>query len=395
MEALLLSTAFLFTSKAAFVCFAFGCLWLVSAMRERSPALVLWPMAAWTAPLALAGGIMAWLGNLRDFLRINVFGAASIAARTVPTAQAFGPWPFIRHESSRNLLFVALALAGLAYGAAAWWPRSRRGDRALGFTAFLGAALVASLWLNPFPFPYLHVTALPTLAVLGAVVVARLATARGQIVGRLAGLAAVVGLVGLGLVLASPRLLEVATRSQEDQLETLLRIQRLTEPGDPVFDMVGFYFRPDGDYAYLMTGSTFSRYMAGALPQIPEELRRTETVAVIFNYRTTWLGSRDRRFLADHFVQYDRNVFLVGIALSSLGPGDEKRFEALRGKRFRYDGDGRIAVDGKPFDQGFLARGWHTIRRLEGTGPARLILATPDPIPWPPRPPRRLFVNFD
>ena len=205
----------------------------------------------------------------------------------------------------------------------------------------------------------------------------------------------VVALVGVAFLLSSPRLIEVATRSQRDQIETLDRIQRLTGPNDPVFDMVGFYFRPDGHFAYALPGNIFARYQAGGLAPIPEELRRTGTVAVIFNYRTTWLGPKDRRFLAGHYVQYDRNVFLLGIALSDLGPGEEKRFEALVGRRFRYDGDGRIAVDGKPFEEGFLARGRHTVERIEGDGPARLILTTPGPVPWPPRPPRRLFVNFD
>ncbi len=396
LEALLLSAAFLFTNKAAFACFAFGCLWLVTAVRRRSPGLVLWPMAAWALPLAVAAGIMAWLGNLGPYVRLNVLAAASEALGTTSFDPGkFGPWGFLLRGGLRNPLFSALALAGLAYGASAWWPRWRRADPALRFTAFLGVVLLVSLWLNPYPYPYLQVTVLPTLAVLAAATVARLAARGRSDAARTAGLALVVALVGLALFLSSPRLVEVATRSQQHQVETLDRIQRLTGPGDPVFDMVGFYFRPDGHYAYALPGNIFARYQAGGLAPIPEELRRTGTVAVIYNYRTTWLGERDRRFLSGHFVQYDRNVFLLGVALSGLGPGDTKRFEALAGKRFRYDGDGRIAVDGKPFGEGFLARGGHTIERLEGAGPARLILATPGPIPWPPRHPRRLFVNFD
>ncbi len=395
LEGLILSLSFLFINKAAFACFAFGCLWLASAIRRRSPGLVLWPMAAWTLPVAAAFGLMAWLGSLEGFLRINVVSAVSEALGEVPFKASFGPWPFLAREGSRNVVFSALAVVGLAYGVASWWPRSRFADGRLRFTGFLGVVLVASLWLNPYPFPYLHVTVLPTLAVLAAVAVARLAAARGLTAAGPAGIGLVAALVAVSLLLAAPRLVEVATRSQQEQLATLKTIQRVTGPDDPVFDMAGFYFRPDGQYAYAMAGAIFARYRAGGLAPIPEELRRTGTVAVIFNYRTTWLGPKDRRFLSEHYVQYDRNIFLLGIALSKLGPGDGTRFEALVGKRFRFDGRGRIAVDGKPFEEGFLARGWHTVERIEGDGPARLIMETPGRAPWPPRPPRQLFVNFD
>jgi|GEM_PF-1668800 len=405
LEGLILSAAFLFTNKAAFACFAFGCLWLASAVRERSPGLVVWSMVAWTAPLAVAAGVMAWLGNLDAFLRLNVLNAASEAVGAAAHTTRFGPWQFLWHEGARNLLFSVLAVAGLLYGAGAWLPRSspaaaRRpaawpAGAKLRFTAFLGAILVASLWLNPFPFPYLHVTVLPTLAVLAGAAVARLVAARGLTAARAGGLGLLVGLVAVSFFLSFPRLVELATRSQDHQMQTLQLIQRLTEPGDPVFDMVGLYFRPDGHYAYLMTGNTFSRYRSGGLRPIPEELRRTGTVALIFNYRTTWLGSEDRHFLETHFVQYDRNVFLLGIGLTRLQPGEEVRFEALAGKRFRYDGPGQIAVDGQPFKEGFLARGEHTIERLAGRGPSRLIMATSSACPWPPRPPRPLFLNFD
>ncbi len=400
VEGLLLSAAFLFTNKAAFACFAFGCLWLVTAVRRRSPSLVVWPMVAWTLPLLSAAAVMAWLGNLVPFLRLNVLSAASEALGTAAHTTRFGPWPFLAHEGLRNGVFSALALAGLIYGAAAWLqrspaPSSCRNVAGVRFTLVLGVVLLASLWLNPFPFPYLHVTVLPTLAVLAGVVVACVASRFGLTAARPAGLALVLVLVAVSLLVTFPRLVDVASRSQTHQLETLEEVQRVTDPGDPVFDMVGLYFRPDGQFAYLMTGNTFSRYRAGGLPPIPEELRRTGTVALIVSYRTSWLDAPDRRFLAQRFVHYDGNIFLLGADLSRLAVGETRRFEALAEKRFRIEGAGTFEVDGAPFREGVLRRGWHEVRRLTGNGPGRLIVATPEPVPWPPRPPARLYVNFD
>ena len=176
LEGLVLSAAFLFTNKAVFVCLAFGCLWLVTAVRRRSLGLILRPMAAWVLPLAAAAGIMAWLGNLGQYFRLNILAAASEALGTTSFSPgSFGPWGFVRHEGLRNPLFFALALAGLAYGASAWWSGWRTADPALRFTTFLGAVLLASLWLNPYPYPYLQVTVLPTLAVLAGAAVGSLA----------------------------------------------------------------------------------------------------------------------------------------------------------------------------------------------------------------------------
>ncbi len=414
IEALLLSAAFLFTDKAAFACFAFGCLWLTAAVRERAPGLLLRPLAAWVAPLAVAAGVMAWLGNLGDFLRLAVVDVAATATGLA----AYGPrsfWPgdFLVNEGARNLLFSALAVAGLASGGLAWYRTCSRARRRLGatggdapprglrFTAFLAAVLVASLWCNPFPFPYLHLTVLPTLAVLAAAVVANAARARGLDLGRPAGAVLLLGILWLAAAPGVPYLVRLARLPQEPQLETLRQVQRTTAPGDPVFDMAGLYFRPDAVYAYVTTINSLERYRTGELPPISEELRRHRAVAYIASYRTDWLGAEERAFLDRHFVHYDRNLYLLGCDLSGLAPGEARRFEALAGRRFRHDGAARIRVDGRLFGAGFLARGWHRIELASrggaesSSGPERLILETPPPVAWPPRPPRELYEDFD
>jgi hypothetical protein len=52
-------------------------------------------------------------------------------------------------------------------------------------------------------------------------------------------------------------------------------------------------------------------------------------------------------------------------------------------------------VDGRPFEEGFLAAGEHVIERVGEVAGDRLIMDSPGPHPWPPRPPEPLYVNFD
>lgn len=400
-EALLLSAAFLYTNKACFACFAFGCLWLLTAVRTRRPALVAAPMAVWAAPILAAFGLMAAAGNLAAFWDVNFDRAVGELARTTEYSNKFSfarTWLYLEPESMRNVAFSVIALAGWILGMAAWRRRGEEGKGLSGlrFTAFLALVLFASLWVNPFPFPYLHVTVLPVFAVLagfaGARLIARMrlephGTAAWAVVLLLAGSAAIQGM---------PFLAWRGVSFLEPQLETLREIQRVTEPDDAVFDLAGLYFRPDGHRFYLMTGHALARYRLGereGIPRIPDELRRTGAVAFIMNYRFDWLPPEDVGFLNERFVHYDGNIFLLGSQLV-IEPGEAIDFEVLKSKDFRYDGAGAVLVDGEPFREGFLEKGRHRITRVELNGLDRLIMATPPPVRWPPRPPGRLFAFF-
>jgi hypothetical protein len=357
-------------------------------------------MLAWTAPQGIAAGAMAWAGNFREFYQLNVVGAFSEVAGSAGHSIRFGPTHFLIHEGGRNPLFSALAILSLVWAVLVCARRIRgrsepgEGD-GLGFTLFLAVVLLASLWLNPFPFPYLHVTVLPTLAILIGAAGGRLAASRGLGVDRPGGIVLLIVLLAGALATSVPRLTYLASMSQDHQMETLLQVQRATGPEDAVFDMVGLYFRPDGHFAYLMTSQTLARYQQGMLERIPDSLRRTGTVAFLYNYRIRWLEGEDQRFLQEHFTHYDGNLFLLGTPLVDLGSGESRAFEVLVGKRFRHDGDCEILVDGRPFEEGFLAAGEHVIERVGEVAGDRLIMDSPGPHPWPPRPPEPLYVNFD
>lgn len=399
VEALALSAAFLFTNKACFACFAFGCLWLFEAVRSRRLALVAVPMAVWIAPLLAAFGSMAAAGNLSDFVAINFGRAVGELARTTENSPQFSlmrAWTYVPQEALRNVAFWVVALFGWALGIAAWF---RRGGRRPGhaFTAFLALLLVVSLWLNPFPFPYLHVTVLPAFVVLAGVAGASLVRRIGLEPHGAGAWAVVLVLAAASALQGMPYLAFRGVSFLDHQLETLAEVQRVTEPSDAVFDMAGLYFRPDGHRFYNMTGHTLARYRlgeeVGGMPRIPEELERTEAVAFVTNYRFNWLPREEQWYLHSHFVHFDRNIFLIGSRLL-VEPGETIDFEVLKSKSFRYDGDGSILVDGEPFREGFLEKGTHRITRVERRGRDRLVMVTAPPIPWPARPPEPLFEFF-
>jgi hypothetical protein len=399
LEALLLSGAFLLTNKACFACFAFGCLWLLEAVRTRRPALVAVPMAIWIVPLLVAFGLMAAAGNLAAFLDLNFGRAVGELARTTENSSEFSfsrTWVFVQGESARNLAFCVVALAGWLIGMASW---RRGGGRVAGlrFTAYLAVVLFASLWLNPFPFPYLHVTILPVFVVLAGVAGARLIAWMGLEPHRPAAWAVVLFLAAAAAVQGMPFIAWRGVSFLEHQFATLREVQRVVEPQDAVFDMAGLYFRPDAHRFYFMTGHTLARYRlgeeVGGIPRIPDELRRNEAVAFIVNYRFDWLPPSEQWFLHNHFVHFEGNVFLIGSRLL-LEPGETIDFEVLKGKTFRYDGEGSILVDGEPFSEGFLDKGTHRITRVERNGRDRLIMAVPSPRRWPPSPPSQLYEFF-
>jgi hypothetical protein len=250
-----------------------------------------------------------------------------------------------------------------------------------------------SLWAVPAPFPYFHVTVLPPLAVLGGAWVGGLLRRLPASALPVAPIALLLLCLGSAGSTSLPRLWTQTARTNVYQFRMLEEVQRITEPDDRVFDMAGLYFRPDAHPVYLMTGMMFSRYRAGGFPPIVPTLRDNGVVALLWNYRLTWLSAEEKGFLSERFVHHGANLFVLGTRVDGLVPGERRVFEALSDERFRYEGDGVLRVDGKPFAKGTLAKGEHV---LEAAGPitdGRLILDVPAPASLSP--PTRLYVPFD
>ncbi len=408
LQGALLGTAVLFSQKAVFACLAFGCLWLLAAIRQRSARLIVVPMLAWVAPLSIGAAGLLLTGSLDEFWATTVVASARSAARTESWMRTFGPTMVLVTEGLHNPLFLAAAVWSLfAVGSAA------RKKVALVFPLSLGLVLVASLWANPFPFAYLHVTVIPVLAVLVSyAVVQSFHRYRMTEVAQWVFAAAWLALAGMFSV---PHLIRKAdSEPQVYQLDTLAEVQRITEPNDPVFDLTGLYFRPDAYRVFVMTGHMVCRYMAGGFDPIPDALRRSETPVVLTNYRVEWFSdlefrsacapaeanaeqgeepgtgntraARVERFIGDHYVAYSGNIRVLG---AKLGPGAEKRLEILKAGEYRFDGTDTLFLDGEPFDRGELAKGFHHAISASG---GRLLLVTPQP--WPdPQEPRQMYFH--
>jgi hypothetical protein len=298
----------------------------------------------------------------------------------------------VRLEGSRNLVFCAAAVAGLL--AAVARSLRREATRELRAATWLCGAALATLWVLPHPFPYQHVPVLPLIAVLAAVACVR-GAARIGLRGPLALGTAVVALLVAAAATSLPRLATAMRRTHAQQLALLERIGRITAPDEPVFDLVGLYFRPDAYPIYLMTGAHFARYRSGGFPPIAQTLSHSRPALIGFNYRTRWLEGEDRDFIRAHYVHYDGNLFVPGRGLASLEPGAQQAFEVLRRKPFAYRGDGVLQVDGVPFTRGTLEVGVHTLSSPTGIRTGVLVQELPEEPPLRPEPVSALYTPFD
>ena len=364
-EALILGTGTLLTQKALFPVAAFGIVWIVSAWRERRPHLFVQPALLVVVPMLAALGIMAAIGNAREFLH-QVPGDAVSAAVRAEKRGTFGPMGFVLQESARNLAFVLCAIGGLIYATI------RRNDRGVQTTLIVAAVAIVSLWANPFPWPYIHVTVIPLLAVLAGAAV-------GAAAPRSSGIIVVVAIVAAAAT-AAPRLFRKATASADVQFFTLREIGRITRRSDHAFDLVGLYFRPDAYRVYNMSGDTLRSYRHGTFPPMLPELRRNAVAAVMFNYRTAALPREEKTFIGSHFTRYTGDIFLPGIDLTGVPAGEHRRLDVLAPRRFRVDG-AEVTVDGVPFRSGALTAGVHDVGIVRGAPWGRLIADTPPPVP--------------
>jgi hypothetical protein len=390
-QALLLSAAFLFSQKAALLCIPFGALWLWSAVRDRRWTLIAAPMAIWALPVA--GTLVGiWSsGALDDYLRYNVYNQLESVSRSAPHKASFSPWRFISQEWGRNILTTIACVGGFGW-AIVQALRKRSAHPSLGFAIILAAAALGSLWVNPFPFPYLHVGVLPLLIVFAAVALNswfELFSRRSRVSPSL--------LRGLCLLLVAatvaPRLFQKTVPGNTRQLQTLSTVQAITTDDDTVFDLAGLYARPDAYPVFVMTTPMFQRYQAGQFPRMIPLWRENELTTLIDNYRVRWLKDPEASFLDEHLVYYGYNVFVLGTEIDGLEVGASLTFDALKTARFRYFGPGELLVDGRPFAAGEISKGEHSLTTSTAIPGGRLMLDVPPPAVY--EPPRTLFSGFD
>jgi hypothetical protein len=394
IQALLLSAGFLFSQKAALACPVFAGWWLLAAWRQRRPTLLLAPLLVWCVPVAAYALYMVEAGNFWDYWANVVRSATPFVTREATFVGDVIDNSFIlRREIPHNVFYAVGLILGIPSGLWSWRTRPK-----LAFGACLCLTLAMSLKLNPFPYAYNYLAFIPTGSVLIGVLVADWA-GRWRITDvSLRSLALLLACTALSGATAVPFLVENTRPAwlQRRQLETLTEVSRVTAPDDAVFDQMGMYFRPNGHWQYVLNLTQVQRFEQGKsrYTKLEEEIAERQVVAIILNYRTAGLAQR-RPLFADfvkrHFVHYDGNIWLQGIAIENLSPDETRSFDALKTKSMIFQGVGEILLDGKPFVAGLVTSGRHTI---SATGPSvrgKLILAGPLPSTDPPREPTPLY----
>ena len=403
LQGFLLGTGLLLAQKTAFPSFAFGCLWLFTAIRIRNLWWAILPVCAWAVPGLLGAAWLDSIGTLHEAF-VSIFGGAYDAASGAEHRDTFSPWGYLKSESERNIPFVIFGILGTLRGlldllAPSKWRSEQRApfplsaERPLAFPTYFTLIAIASLWLNPFPWPYVH--AMPALA-LAMMAGALIGGALVQWFKSSTSWPALFGaclVLGTAAVVSAPRLIEKSQHRGDPnstgfQMFAIKELSRITEPDDAVFDLVGFYFRPDAYPAYNLSKDLMGWYEEGAYPRMIPTLRKNEVVAFIHNYRKKWLPDEESDFLKHRFIRYFGNISILGTDVSNCKPDKEYVFEVLKTKPFRYEGPGELTVNGKPFTHGILGKGHHVITVKNNEGKGRLIMETPPP--KPPFPPEKI-----
>jgi hypothetical protein len=394
--AFVLGLAFLATQKAAIVCLAFALLWGARAVRAQRARPFFEPAAIGALPFALFVGWLAYAGTLSSYLESNFGILLRRVGRSVASGGEFSPALYLVKEGRFNPAFALLALATLC-GLLVELARRGRAARHAGVALFAWV-LFASLWINPFPFPYLHVTVLPALALVVALrFVDHLENwqwARAPLRRDLAAALLVLACAATSV----PRMASRFDSLQARQLETLAEVQRVTTPDDTVFDLTGLYFRRDAYPVWVMTGPMLARYFAGEFPKMLPYFTERAPMAVMLNYRTRTLEGAERRFLLGNYIHQDGPLFVHGREVEKLSPGEELVFRALKTAPFRWEGPAGLLVDGRPFVAGELARGEHRLGAAGAAGSplrGRLVYAPATRDRTRLRPPFELYPTFD
>jgi hypothetical protein len=378
-EAAALSLVFLVTQKAVIVVAAVGLNWAVVAWRSRKVSYVLLPSFIWAIPVAVAAYWVWAIGAGPKYIEYNLVNQARHVERA--SNLAFSPWASLVTEGGRNLFFSGLGLFGVGYSAVRVWlsrAAPERCPRKLPIVVFIASFTVASLWLNPFPFPYFHVIALPSVAVLAACSLLWI-TQRWQAERPWVGFALGVSSLTLALSTSLPRLLDKAVDRTSYQLQFIDQVDAVTPPGSAVFDLAGLHFRKDPYPVYVMTMTTIKRYRGGAYPRIVPLLHDNRVATVVANYRTQSLGVAEGNFISTHFTPYTSMVLLPGQLIRGLRSNDIRPFEVLESRIFRFEGSGRLLVDGREFQRGSLGTGVHMLGTPEMELNGTLIVDVPPP----------------
>lgn len=171
---------------------------------------------------------------------------------------------------------------------------------------------------------------------------------------------------------ATTKLHKEATRTNEYQLSVLSDLDRLTDPGDTIYDNSGSFVARPHAYFMFYTDAGIRDFQTNKLnTEVPRDILATETVAELRDLRFNDLPSPLKQFLQLHFQPFSGDIRLWG---SRFGGNQPHTFTAVTKSMYFVEpasiaSSGELKIDGKVVGDTFeLSRGNH---KVEYSGTSR------------------------
>jgi hypothetical protein len=164
---------------------------------------------------------------------------------------------------------------------------------------------------------------------------------------------------------AGTKMSKQAARTNDYQLSILKDINRLTEPGDTIYDNSGsFVSRPHAYFMFFTDARTRRSDAAKLANEVPQAIFSTKAVAELRDTRFKGLPNELKLFLNGHFQPYNGDIRLWGSRFTS---GKKGNFTAVTTAKYFVEpaeiaASGELLIDGEVVGDTFeLSRGEHSV----------------------------------
>ena len=187
---------------------------------------------------------------------------------------------------------------------------------------------------------------------------------------------------------AATKLTKYAARTNEYQLSVLEDINRLTDPGDTIYDNSGsFVSRPHTYFMYYTDAGIRKSQATKLANEVPQAILSTQTVAELRDTRFSGLPKPLKQFLQTHFQPYSGDIKLWGSRFQNSKKGS---FTAVTKSKYFVEPagvatSGELLIDGVVVGDTFdLTRGEHTVEYRGTAGNFYILWMPRDGVRWRP-----------
>lgn len=342
------------------------------------------------APWAIVAGFVAVVAGVLTLLvgtgSLDAFFAQAIAHnRQFLVGERWRPWQpdvvFLLMNAPWLHVLALVELGSLAFGDDRSSARERR---MTGVLALLLASSFASHALQLYPFLYSLLPLMAIEAVFAGRGLVRMTSwiSRGQRTGAEAHLATrlesvrrplAVGLVGwaaVGAARSVALLYAIGAPTNQSQLALLDQIERVSRPGDAIYDNSGSYVSRPNAYFMPWTDAPMRTLWATKLVrEVPLAIEASDCVVAVLDERFHSLPDELKFYLRSHFTPTTNGVLLWGADFKTEQGVVDGVFEANRSGRYRIfpstlPGGGTLSLDGTTVsgDVLELTEGNHEVR---------------------------------